>query len=362
MNTSYNGGISAVQTIQPGEFAPGWEKLRLNISLNTGEYTASDANDNHFYFQAVKADQEWYGEEGEQAHEASAARGAAPLLSKGTNFTASNESTTYKEPYHPTDARTCVDIAIGSQDMIVRCLVRGGTQSQVGGGARKAITKWSDKSRRACETHIRNVPAGSIKAFLTLTYPDSFPADGKLVKRHLDNLKKWLARRGVAGIWFLEFQRRGAPHYHVFLDRWIPGGVEAVAVAWDRIVNSGDPKHLDWHLGKLSGRPCLEWMRKPHAASWYASKYATKAEQKQVPENYHNVGRFWGHWGGLKPVWQYVYGVGYGVFQQGISAICNFRIERGISKPCNPVTHYTSVLRGACEKGFDYWFPDWVPF
>jgi hypothetical protein len=26
----------------------------------------------------------------------------------------------------------------------------------------------------------------------------------------------------------------------------------------------------------------------------YASKYAAKAEQKEVPENYENVGRFWG--------------------------------------------------------------------
>jgi hypothetical protein len=36
---------------------------------------------------------------------------------------------------------------------------------------------------------------------------------------------------------------------------------------------------------------------KKHAAGAYAAKYASKHSQKEVPEDFRNVGRFWGSWG-----------------------------------------------------------------
>lgn len=313
-------------------------------------------------------------------HASEARGGVGCALSKGTKTNAPQKTTSYDDsfpiddnifrnpyishdkkglPYHPTDAHHCVRVQVGVQDIKVSCLTTGGAIPQVGGGVRQAIVKWSDKSRRACEHHIRNLSEGACKVFLTLTYPESFPVDGEICKKHLHAMKQWFKRRGISGVWFLEFQRRGAPHFHAFLDKYPLGGSESVAVAWDRIVSSGDPKHIAWHRGELSGRPCLEYMRKPHAASWYASKYATKAEQKEVPENFINVGRFWGHWGKtMKPVFTYLYARGYTAYCVGLHAIIDFRIARGISKPCNPVTHYTSVLRGAMVEGFAYWLPD----
>lgn len=390
-----------VSLYSPGwNFSPSFERLRLSRSFASGEYTCHDARDSwnrldpssQSAYDLWKSDPSLYAKTIYQqsssykkmlrssqsspdgadptnlppsppdyAHTCALAGGAASL-SKGTNSNASEQSITYPFPFHPTDARLAVDIAVGTQDIRVKCLSRGGTQEQLGGGVRQKISEWSDKSRRACETHIRNVPEGSIKCFLTLTYPESFPVDGKLVKKHLHNMKQWFKRRGVSGVWFLEFQRRGAPHYHAFLGSWPISGVRGVSEAWYRIVGSEDPKHLAWHLGELSGRPCLELMHKPHAASAYASKYATKADQKKVPEGYEHVGRFWGHWGGLKPVWQYVYGHGYTSFCSALHVIINFRISRGISKPCNPVTHYSSLLRGAMVEGFNFWFEDWTPF
>lgn len=282
-----------------------------------------------------------------------------PLLSKGTNL----ENSYLSVPYHPDDARACVDIKVGAQDIVVKCLLRGGaSKANPGGGVRQKITEWSRKSRTACELHIRNLAEGKVANFLTLTYPAEYSTDGRVVKKHLELMRKWLTYHGVNGVWFLEFQRRGAPHYHIFLDRDIPGGVEAVARQWFNVVGSGDEKHLEWHLGTLSGRPCLEPMRKPHAASWYASKYATKAEQKAVPPEYQSVGRFWGHWGSMRPTWHYLYGRGTAVFTAALMAIRNFRQERGIDKPMNSPDRYSSVLRGAMVEGFDWWFPDWCPF
>ena len=102
-------------------------------------------------------------------------------------------------------------------------------------------------------------------------------------------------------IWFLEFQpNRGAPHFHLYLGQCpmnnIEKGIKACAHAWFEIVGSGDPKHLKFTLGGYGNKPCLEYMRNPHAASYYAVKYVVKADQKDVPDAYTNVGRFWGLW------------------------------------------------------------------
>jgi hypothetical protein len=157
----------------------------------------------------------------------------------------------------------------------------------------------------------RNVPEG-YNQFLTLTYHNNYPTDGRVTKEHLHRMVKWLKRNGVtAGAWFLEFQKRGAPHYHAIIKGSPSVTALRVAAAWARII--GEPLNSDcfrWHAGKLRNKPCLEWIRKPHAISSYVTKYATKSDQKEVPEDYQNVGRFWGYWGDLKPVVTYFWGHG----------------------------------------------------
>ena len=43
----------------------------------------------------------------------------------------------------------------------------------------------------------------------------------------------------------------------------------------------------------------VESLRDADAAGSYAAKYAAKSDQKEVPPGYINVGRFWGHRGGV---------------------------------------------------------------
>jgi hypothetical protein len=198
---------------------------------------------------------------------------------------------------------------VGIQDTVVKssALNTQVKNKHSGGGKRGSVTNLSRQAMSRMKLHFRNAPESAHKAILTLTYPEVFPTEGAEVKRHLDLMKRWLKRSGVAaGSWFLEFQSRGAPHFHCYLSGYPSGGVRAVANAWFNIVGSGDEKHLLWHEGKLSGRSCLEWFRSPHAASAYATKYATKQEQKDVPPEYQNVGRFWGCWGKSRPVWNYI--------------------------------------------------------
>jgi hypothetical protein len=146
----------------------------------------------------------------------------------------------------------------------------------------------SRASKRRMMHTFRN--SENLPVMLTLTYPGEFPRDGRLVKRHWANMRTWLVRNNRKGGWFLEFQKRGAPHFHVFLDGEVD--YELIARRWYEVVGSKDLRHL------LAGTR-IEMLREGHAAAAYASKYAAKVEQKEPPEGFDNVGRFWGTFGDL---------------------------------------------------------------
>lgn len=185
------------------------------------------------------------------------------------------------------DTRRVIRLELGSVDVVVsRKLVH--TQSaRSGGGVRGRITSFTRASSRRLLLTARNMDG--LQTLLTLTYPADFPLDGRAVKNHWRRMRQWLVRAGVPyGLWFLEFQERGAPHFHAFLPSFVD--YERISQAWYRIVGSGDERHL------RAGTQIIA-IRKPHAVAAYAAKYASKANQKEVPPEFANVGRFWGTWG-----------------------------------------------------------------
>ena len=141
--------------------------------------------------------------------------------------------------------------------------------------------------------------------FVTLTYPACFPLDGRRVKRDLDTFRKAWARRwgSLRAVWKLEFQSRGAPHFHLALAG--PQGVELdelrawVSSSWFRVVGSGDPKHLaaGTQVEPLHDNPAA------YFAGYVGSSRGAKEYQHRVPEGFESVGRFWGAWG-LRPEWR----------------------------------------------------------
>lgn len=162
-----------------------------------------------------------------------------------------------------------------------------------GDGRRGAITELSDKSRRRLALVARNVEG--LTHLITLTYPGEWLEvcrDGRELKRHMGAFRKWLVRRGIGGLWFVEFQRRGAPHVHLLVNGGV--GFAAAADAWYRIVASGDERH---HRAGTR----VEALRLSDGAARYAAKYASKFEQKLVPEYFSGLGRMWGLFGGVKP-------------------------------------------------------------
>lgn len=176
--------------------------------------------------------------------------------------------------------------AMRTDSIVKRQLFNGQSRPQVGGGVRKPITQLSESSMRKMKLHVRNMPQANY--IITLTYPREFSSDGKEVKHHLELMREWFRYRGVSAFWFLEFQARGAPHFHLFTDN--PVQARELSRKWYEVVGSKDEKHL------RAGTQ-IQKIRKPHAIAAYAAKYATKSEQKTVPEGYRNVGRFWGGFG-----------------------------------------------------------------
>lgn len=162
------------------------------------------------------------------------------------------------------------------------------------GTVRSSITAFSNGSAIRMRRYLREC-LSDYSVMVTLTYPGFFTTNGKTVKNDLKRFLQELRRQYVrdsgddgkhSSFWFLEFQSRGAPHFHIFTT-WSPD-YEWVAKRWYEIVNSEDIRHL--HAGTRT-----EYLVAGRAGTIsYASKYALKNEQKEVPKNYENVGRFWG--------------------------------------------------------------------
>lgn len=146
------------------------------------------------------------------------------------------------------------------------------------------ITAWSPGMSRRLRMFVDNFRE-DFSVMVTLTYPEVFPKDGREVKRHWRAFIERVRRTGWLDygslVWFLEFQRRGAPHIHFLATSWISKAL--VASAWSS-VTGGNPLSCSR----------TEALRDAERAGAYARKYASKSEQKDVPPEFVNVGRMWG--------------------------------------------------------------------
>lgn len=171
---------------------------------------------------------------------------------------------------------------------------------------RGQIVEWSVGSRRRMLRTMLAVEFGDDVLMVTLTYPGTgslVPHDGAVVHRHLSRfLARWRRRWGrPRGWWKLEFQRRGAPHFHVFVEP--PAGAELIVLrrwvseTWWEVAGQGDADHL------RAGTQVVPWRGSPVAYAWkYALGRGEKEYQHVVPADFANVGRWWGLIG-IAPRW-----------------------------------------------------------
>lgn len=192
---------------------------------------------------------------------------------------------------------------------------------------RDAIVEYSMKSRKRFFEKLLTIdweaiPTETIKE-ITLTYPAIYPKDGEVLKSHLHAYSKRVKRfcrdfGGVSFIWKMEFQKRGAPHYHLIIvtAREIPIEVlrKWALESWSDLVSKWIKKQEDYteeemenaiELHKKAGIEA-DGVRKSKQGLisylvWYIHKgsYKGKAKeyQHEVPKEYQNVGRWWGIYG-----------------------------------------------------------------
>jgi len=161
---------------------------------------------------------------------------------------------------------------------------------------RGVVREFSPKSRKRLVQYLSSCVA-KYQYMGTLTVRES-SGNGRAFKRDLNNYLRYklrrmhqanselkpYARHEPSILWFLEFQARGAPHVHYLYTHavhWQP-----LARYWAECV--GQPE-----IEKTSTK--FEKLRAGRAGSIsYARKYASKSDQKLVPDGYEDVGRFWG--------------------------------------------------------------------
>jgi hypothetical protein len=203
----------------------------------------------------------------------------------------------------------------------------------------RVVSEWSRKSRSRMTRVLAELDYTVLLRMqlklpmTTLTYPGDWltvAPTGKAVKRHLDKFRKRFARAWAfdfIGIWKLEFQRRGAPHLHLWgpepegaagelrqltSTRYRPAVGDGLpyrqwlSVVWADIVDHPDPEEKRRHQLAGTGVDHREGerMRDPRRLAVYFTKhgsYGAKEYQNQVPEEWQapgaGPGRFWGYWG-----------------------------------------------------------------
>lgn len=162
-----------------------------------------------------------------------------------------------------------------------------------GGGKKGEIIGFSKRSRCELFKLLHSITFKTM-TFVTLTYPMKYPGDSKEYKA---NLKEWRRRLeriygNMKAVWRLEFQKRGAPHFHImyfdvpFLD------IKKISAIWYDIVGSRDEKHLKCGVDL---KKVVNSSEQRIIAS-YMSKYVAKMPDGSENGADNKCGRWWGKW------------------------------------------------------------------
>ena len=171
------------------------------------------------------------------------------------------------------------EVLIFQEDVQVRRHFPRQSGQRKGGGTRNKIQSRSKESMNRLSFHLRNDPA-DLRYMVTLTYPRLYPSNGTEAKGHLKALQAWLRRRGIGGYWVMEFQNRGAVHFHLFIVARVK--VTELRDAWNRIIREYRP----------DGEVAQVRIQRMNRAAMVV--YAVKRNQAKVPDSFADTGRFWG--------------------------------------------------------------------
>jgi hypothetical protein len=181
----------------------------------------------------------------------------------------------YWAEYSP-DAQYLAVRSTGVRQCIPPTSARGQVRSFTRGSRRRMLKRFAQIDRDALGRSL----------LVTLTYPRSFPTESSTYKRHFHSFSKRLQRTfpNSSAIWKLEFQTRGAPHYHLIVMGVPFMARQWLSRAWYQVVQSNDERHF--RAGTQVQR-----CDTPRKALSYAAKYVAKITTGSTGDH---TGRFWG--------------------------------------------------------------------
>lgn len=177
--------------------------------------------------------------------------------------------------------------------------VSGGVgEGLTGGGERGEIKVFSPESRYRLFRLLHQITFDRV-TFCTLTYPADFPTDKKVYKAHLKEYRRRFERTygKLRAVWRLEFQERGAPHYHImYLDApFIP--IEEWCNLWSNVIGTDDLNHRK--IG-VDVKLVTNGTEKGLIVA-YLGKYVAKVDNSSAYEGDRKPGRWWGKWNIVDP-------------------------------------------------------------
>lgn len=163
-------------------------------------------------------------------------------------------------------------------------------------GLRGEITGFSRASQRRLSFVARNC-GDNLTSQFCMTYHKKRPT-GEESKKHLNTFLTTLRQRfpDLKYLWIMEFQSRGVVHYHLFSNLTPSTAIRLrLARLWNQITEETE-EHRRFHAFPIN---FIKW---DMGSGNYVTKYLQKMEQKGVPDDYTNCGRFWGNSRGLMPI------------------------------------------------------------
>jgi hypothetical protein len=142
-----------------------------------------------------------------------------------------------------------------------------------GGGLRGVVNDFSAPSRLRLLKKFAALERRDA-VFLTLTYDDNFPSPARS-KRDLDNFLNRIRRRDgcelASGLWRFEFQRRGAPHFHLVLFNLPFIDKLEIKRMWSEVTGC---------TPEVFTR--IEWIAERKKLYGYVSKYVAKTNDERI--------------------------------------------------------------------------------
>lgn len=164
---------------------------------------------------------------------------------------------------------------------------------RTGGGQRGKITGFSAESRLRMLKFMHSITfEGGL--LITLTYPKDYPTGAAVYKKHLQNFRRQFeaAYGKNRTIWKLEYQERGAPHYHLLV--FDARHVDIKECSWLWYISRGGI----YFEGLSNGFDVKSAWKEDGVSNVgaYVGKYISKETLPETEEDLKYTGRFWGYW------------------------------------------------------------------